>query len=100
LKTSSPDEGLQGAQLRTVNPESSGNVGDGHAALKNHCPVCGKEMERGYLGMEKVFSDISWFNEKTTFGTGGIDLHIKDKLGIAYIDAYRCRDCRVIEAKY
>jgi len=100
LKASSPDASRKVAQDHPVNPVSSGPAKEGHEALNSHCPVCGKEMEKGYLGMEEVFSRIAWFKEKTTFGTGGTNLNIKDKLGIAYVDAYRCRGCRVIEAKY
>lgn len=64
------------------------------------CPICGKEMEKGFVGMEKIFSDVQWFKEKTRFGTGGTSLHIKDWLGMAYIEACRCESCKVFIAKY
>ncbi len=98
LKTTQPE-----SPRTNVQPAPSGvpiRPETGPTVLNKVCPFCGMEMEKGYLGMEEIFSDISWFKEKTTFGTGGVSLNIKDKLGIAYVDAFRCRHCRVIEAKY
>ena len=64
------------------------------------CPNCGKEMERGFLGTERIFSDVSWFKEKTMFGTGGESLDIKDKMGMIYIVGYRCPSCKTLQLKY
>jgi hypothetical protein len=65
-----------------------------------NCPVCGKQMEPGFLGTERVFSDVSWFREKSIFGTGGESLSLKDKLSMIYIEGFRCQDCGVMILKY
>jgi hypothetical protein len=64
------------------------------------CPNCGMEMEPGFLGTERIFSDVSWFKERTMFGTGGESLSIKDKMGMIYIDGYRCTSCKTLLLKY
>jgi len=64
------------------------------------CPNCGKEMAPGFLGTERIFSDVSWFKEKTMFGTGGESLDIKDKMGMIYIEGYRCAGCKTLQLKY
>jgi len=60
------------------------------------CPNCGKQMEVGFLGMERLFSDIAWFKSKTILGLGGESLGLKDKMGMVYADAYRCRNCGLV----
>ena len=57
-------------------------------------------MEPGFLGTERVFSDVSWYKHKTTFGTGGESLSLKDKLSMTYIEGFRCADCGVLILKY
>jgi Domain of unknown function (DUF6487) len=64
------------------------------------CPNCGMEMEPGFLGTERIFSDVSWFKEKTMFGTGGESLDIKDKMGMIYIEGFRCPSCKRLLLKY
>jgi predicted RNA-binding Zn-ribbon protein involved in translation (DUF1610 family) len=64
------------------------------------CPNCGKQMETGFLGMEKMFSDIAWFHERTILGMGGESLGLKDKMGMVYADAYRCKYCGFVMIKY
>jgi len=64
------------------------------------CPNCGKQMEAGFLGMERIFSDIAWFQERTVLGLGGESLGLKDKMGMVYADAYRCKYCGFVMIKY
>jgi Domain of unknown function (DUF4352)/Domain of unknown function (DUF6487) len=64
------------------------------------CPNCGRQMEAGYLGMEKIFSDIAWFQERTVLGLGGESLGLKDKMGMVYADANRCKYCGFVMIKY
>lgn len=64
------------------------------------CPNCGAQMEIGFLGMERIFSDISWFRQKTVLGLGGESLGMKDKMGMVYADAYRCKNCGLVMIKY
>lgn len=64
------------------------------------CPNCGKEMIPGFLGTERFFSDVSWFKEKSLLGIGGESLHIKDKMGMVYIEGYRCTSCKILHLKY
>lgn len=64
------------------------------------CPNCGKQMEIGFLGMERIFCDIAWFKEKTILGLGGESLGLKDKMGMVYADAYRCKSCGLVLIKH
>lgn len=64
------------------------------------CPNCGKPMEPGFLGTERIFSDVSWFKEKTVFGTSGKSLELKDKMGMIYIEGLICRDCKTLLLRY
>jgi len=57
-------------------------------------------MEHGFLGMEKIFSDVGWFKVKTTFGTGGESLSLKDRLSMIYIEGERCRECKTLLLRY
>jgi hypothetical protein len=68
--------------------------------IMSDCPNCGKPMEEGFLGTERIFSDVSWFKEKTTFGFGGESLGLKDRLGMVYIEGYRCRECGILNLYY
>ena len=65
-----------------------------------NCPVCGKPMEPGFLGTERVFSDVGWFKEKSVFGTGGESLSLKDRLSMIYVEGFRCKDCKTLLLKY
>jgi hypothetical protein len=57
-------------------------------------------MEPGFLGTERVFSDVGWFKEKSVFGTGGESLSLKDRLSMIYIEGFRCKDCKTLLLKY
>lgn len=57
-------------------------------------------MDDGFLGTERIFSDVSWFKVKTTFGTGGESLSLKDRLSMIYIEGFRCKECKVMFLKY
>jgi hypothetical protein len=65
-----------------------------------NCPVCGKPMESGFLGTERIFSDVGWYKEKSVFGTGGESLALKDRLSMIYIEGFRCKDCKILQLKY
>jgi hypothetical protein len=57
-------------------------------------------MEQGFLGTERIFSDVAWFKQKTTFGFGGESLELKDRLGMVYIEGSRCSECRILDLHY
>ncbi len=59
-------------------------------------------MEPGYLGVEtSEFTPPSWFREKTLAGTGGEKIVSRWSLsGMAYLEGYRCRSCRVVTVRY
>lgn len=65
-----------------------------------NCSMCGREMEVGYLGMERLFSDVSWYKKRTAFGFGGESLGLKDKMGLAYAEGYRCENCKLVTIRY
>jgi hypothetical protein len=68
--------------------------------MKMKCPNCGKQMETGFLGMEMFLNGPKWFQEKSKLGTGGEKLKLKDKLGMVYADAHRCKECKLMTIKY
>jgi hypothetical protein len=72
----------------------------GGGRIEMNCPRCGKEMEVGHLGMERLFSDVCWFKNRTLFGFGGVSLGLKDRMGLIYADAYRCEDCKLVTIRY
>ena len=64
------------------------------------CPDCGREMEKGYLGVASLqFSRPSWFKEKSTLGVGGDPL-IDPRMSLAYFEGMRCVHCRTLHLSY
>ena len=63
--------------------------------VMSNCPDCGKPMEKGFLGSESIFSEVRWFEEKNTFGTGGEGLGSRGRL-MTYLEGYRCKECKTL----
>src|SRR4030042_848977 len=71
-------------------------------AAMEACPVCGSEMEKGYIASKM----ISWSNKKISnwslkglFG-GEIILSRGYPYPIANTEAYRCKKCKMVIFKY
>ncbi|MFH0815375.1 MAG: PF20097 family protein [Methanobacteriota archaeon] len=64
------------------------------------CPKCGQPMEAGYLGTESLVGGAKWYLKKTVLALDGEKLKEPDMSGMVYIDSLRCKECRVILARY
>ena len=63
------------------------------------CPVCGKDMEKGYIMSNGAV--ISWGKEKPNmFMLSGELLIARTVWSIAYNEAFHCHDCRMVATQY
>jgi hypothetical protein len=56
-------------------------------------------MERGQIGGESILLGVQWFEKKTT-GVITELIHTPNEEGMIYIDAARCRFCRIVSFNY
>lgn len=64
------------------------------------CPVCGKEMEKGYV---QAVNMMTWVKEKHVFSLlplGEDVILSRNLIGPVTIDAYICKDCKQVSMNY
>jgi hypothetical protein len=52
-------------------------------------------MERGVLGAESLLGGAKWYREKSALALGGEKVGEYSANGMAWLDGYRCRPCRL-----
>ena len=57
-------------------------------------------MEGGYLGTESLVGGAKWYRKKTVLALDGEKLKEPEMSGMVYMDSLRCKECRVILARY
>lgn len=72
------------------------NYPDGKETI---CPVCGVPMEKGYIISA---GGIAWTNEYHSQLVRGEPMgpHSYSLWGFKYVEAYRCRKCRILRYEY
>lgn len=76
------------------------SLGDNYPDGKDSiCPVCGTPMEKGRL---TAYHWIDWVKgpDKSQRHAEPMGPHSRSLLGIAYVEAYRCRECRILRYEY
>ena len=64
------------------------------------CPKCGGAMEAGFLGAESLLQGVKWYEKKSVLALDGEKIKDPDMSGMVYIDAVRCKECKILLAKY
>ena len=57
-------------------------------------------MEPGFLGSESYVEGAKWYSKKTALGLGGEKVKDPELMGMVYLDALRCKACKLILARY
>ncbi len=64
------------------------------------CPMCGGAMEPGFLGAESLLQGVKWYEKKSILALDGEKIKDPDLSGMVYMDALRCKVCRIVLTKY
>jgi len=64
------------------------------------CPKCGNELESGVVGAESFFNGIRWYRTKSFLALGGELIIRLSRNGMAYADAKRCVECKLVLFEY
>ncbi len=57
-------------------------------------------MEPGFLGAESLLQGVKWYEKKSILALDGEKIKDPDLSGMVYMDALRCKVCRIVLTKY
>lgn len=64
------------------------------------CPDCGRPMAAGFLAAESYMQGVKWAAKKGRLGARGPEIVKPDRLGMVYLEGFRCETCRLLSLRY